>query len=375
MENHRVIANIPRLHSLMDQAGLAGVVLRSGENVTYLSGVAYPGTLARHLDLAGSKRAVLLIWPREGEPLLIVDRIAAGVTERDSWLDHLRVFDGYKESAYEALCGALAEIGLAQSKIGFDKNFIGAGYWEQIIRRLPQLDAIDCTSLMDEVRWVKTDAEVELLRSAAKILDDVYLEVFPTIRAGEPERDVHSRIVASCIRKGAGWAHGILNSSRNPVIYCGEGDFAFKRGDIVRTDYVSYFKGYPGHQNRNAVIGKPSATQNSDYSLYRDVYQKTLEKCNAGITAGELYAFTYKEFERRGWEYKPSLIGHSVGPWWHQQEPIITRDSPMVIEEGMVLAIEPFVDHWHVQDLVYVREKGIEVLSDGFPTEKLFVIS
>ena len=40
----------------------------------------------------------------------------------------------------------------------------------------------------------------------------------------------------------------------------------FARGDIVRTDYLAYVKGYPGHQSRNAVIGKPSAQQASDYA-------------------------------------------------------------------------------------------------------------
>jgi hypothetical protein len=68
-------------------------------------------------------------------------------------------------------------------------------------------------------------------------LDKVFLEVFPTIRPGDSERDVHSRIIAGCIRAGFGWAHGILNSHRNPAIYCGESDFAFRSGDIVRTRF------------------------------------------------------------------------------------------------------------------------------------------
>jgi hypothetical protein len=57
---------------------------------------------------------------------------------------------------------------------------------------------------------------------------------------------VHSRMVGACIRRGCGWVHGILNSSTNQVIYAGEGDTRFQRGDIVRTDYVAYLDGYPG---------------------------------------------------------------------------------------------------------------------------------
>jgi Xaa-Pro aminopeptidase len=368
------LANVDRLHRLMDRDGLAALVLRAGENVTYLAGFAYPGTLGRHLDLAGSRRGVLLVWPREGEPRLIVDAIAAGVTERDSAIARLDVFNGYQENAYQRLCRVLKELRLERSRVGFDKNSVGAQFWEGLVTELPQMHTIDCTRLMDEARWIKTPGEIDLLREGATLLDKVYLEVFPTIRPGESERDVHCRIVAGCIRAGAGFAHGILNSHRNPVIYCGESDFVFQSGDIVRTDYVAYLRGYPGHQSRNAVLGAPSAEQLRDYSIYREVYALTFARCRPGTTAGEVYDHTAAEFKKRGWTYKPALVGHSIGPWWHQQEPIFCRDNNTPLEPGMVVAIEPFVDHWHVQDLVLVTEAGPELLSPDFPTQELFVV-
>ena len=46
----KIIANVDRLHRLMDDEGLSAVVARSGKNFTYLAGFAYPGTLARHLE-------------------------------------------------------------------------------------------------------------------------------------------------------------------------------------------------------------------------------------------------------------------------------------------------------------------------------------
>lgn len=66
-----IAANIDRLNAMMDEQNLAAVVLRSGLNFTYLSGVIYPGTLARLQDLTDSERGVLLLWPREGEPVII----------------------------------------------------------------------------------------------------------------------------------------------------------------------------------------------------------------------------------------------------------------------------------------------------------------
>ncbi len=76
MPQRQVIANVARLHEYMDRHRLAVVVARSGQNFTYLSGLAYPGTLARHLDLPDSVRGVLLVWPRHGEPVIVLNPIA-----------------------------------------------------------------------------------------------------------------------------------------------------------------------------------------------------------------------------------------------------------------------------------------------------------
>ena len=80
----KTIANLDRLNALMDEAGLDALVLRSGQNFTYLSGVVYPGTLARHQDLTDSMRAVLLLWPRRGLPIIIANKTAAGLAQRDA---------------------------------------------------------------------------------------------------------------------------------------------------------------------------------------------------------------------------------------------------------------------------------------------------
>ena len=374
VEPRPIVANLERLYGFMDQYRLAAVVARSGQNFTYLSGIAYPGTLARHLDLPDSARGVMLVWPRNGEPVLILNRIAEGVATRDSWIKRIALYDAYRESPYRCLCQVITETGLARERIGVERTYLSAASWAEITRALPHVQMVDCAVMMDEVRWVKTSGEIALLKRGADLLDDAYLEVFPTIRIGETERDVHSRMIYSCLRRGANWAHGILNSSTNLVPYTGEGDTVFRRGDVVRTDYVAYVDGYPGHQSRNAVLGRPSAAQRHDYALVRDIYRMTIDRCRPGVSAGTLYQFVTREFERHGWEYQMALVGHGVGPWWHQQEPILTRGSEVVLEEGMVLAMEPQKDYWHLQDMILVREAAPQLLSDKFSTDQMFLI-
>jgi Xaa-Pro aminopeptidase len=142
----------------------------------------------------------------------------------------------------------------------------------------------------------------------------------------------------------------------------------------VRTDYVAYLDGYPGHQSRNAILGPASAQQLGEYHTTRDIYRTTIDHCRAGVTAGELYDLVVREFAKVGWSYTSILIGHGVGSWWHQQAPILSRANDIVLEPGMVLALEPAKGYWHIQDMIVVRDGAPELISDKFPTDEPFII-
>ena len=160
----RDTVNIARLHEFMDRERLAAVVARSGQNLTYLSGLAYPGTLARHVDITDSTRGVLLLWPRHGDSVIVLNAIAEKLTVRDSWVKRVSVYDAYNESPYARLCEVIKEAGLEGERIGFEKNYVSAEHWEEVRRGLPRVEMVDCNRMMDAVRWVKTRAELALLR-------------------------------------------------------------------------------------------------------------------------------------------------------------------------------------------------------------------
>jgi len=369
-----ITANVPRLERYMDANGLDAIAVRTGVNFTYLAGIALPGTLARHLDIANTVRGFMLVWPRKGEPVIVLDSFAEKVVARDSWIRKTVVYRAYVESLYTLVANVLADLGFCGARVGFEKDGLSAAHWEEIQRALPKLQMINCSRMMDEVRWVKTAGEITLQKKVADMLDDVLLGVFPTIRPGESEREVHARVVESCLRHGFGWVHGILNSSSNPVMYGGESDVEFQRGDFVRNDYVAYFNGYAGHQSRLAILGMPTAEQQKGYALTLDIHRRTIGRCTAGRTAGDIYRFVVDEFLKHGIEYPASLVGHSMGAWFHQQEPVLRNGNETVLEDGMILAIEPQRLHWHIQDLIAIEQSKPRLLSDKFPIDQPFII-
>jgi methionyl aminopeptidase len=176
------------------------------------------------------------------------------------------------------------------------------------------------------------------------------------------------------MKRGAQWAHGMLSSSRNKVSYGGESSFPFQAGDIVRNDYVSYYNGYPGHQNRTAVLGQPTTTQSETYQLVRDIYRATIDRCQSNTRAIDVYRFAVASFRSAGFKDRLNVVGHGIGPWWHQQEPYIVAHTDAILETGMVLALEPGVSYWRLQDLILITNNGPELLSAKFNTDEMFVI-
>jgi Xaa-Pro aminopeptidase len=371
--NRTITANLPRLNALMDEAGLDALVLRSGQNFTYLSGVVYPGTLQRHMDLTDSTRPVVLLWPRSGKPVILTNKTAEGLARRDGWVEDVVLYEAYVDSPRAKLAEVIKAAGLASAKVGFEKDYFSALHWEAIEKALPAMRMEECTALMDRVRWIKTDDEVRMIRRAADLLDDAYLETFRRIRFGDTERKIHADMMGTCLRLGFEWAHGILNSFRNTIPYAGESDFVLEKGDAIRTDYVGYLQSYPGHQSRTVIMGPPTPEQRRDYAINLEIHRNTLDRCRAGARVHDLWQKTMSEYAAVGWPDHHMLIGHGVGAWWHQQEPILRRKSELVLEKGMVLALEPHVNFWHVQDMVLVTDGAPVLLSPKFNTDEPFV--
>jgi Xaa-Pro aminopeptidase len=306
---------------------------------------------------------------------MVLNSISAPLARRDSWLAEIHEYDGYRESLYSAVAKVVDELGLSAGRIGLEPTFISAADWDELSALLQHAELVNCAPLMHEVRAIKTQGEVALIREAARLLDEVYLEVFPTIREGETERSVHSRIVSGCLERGANWAHGILNSSRNTVLYGGESDWIFESGDVVRNDYVLWYQGYPGHQSRVAILGEPSAEQQSAYRVIRDIYRETIARARPGAIASDIFSFARSAFLEAGLTGMPAIAGHSVGCWWHQQPPYLVSGDEGVLESGMVIAFEPHVPPYHIQDMVLVTDDAPENLSPVIDTDEMLVIA
>jgi Xaa-Pro aminopeptidase len=365
-----------RLARLFADAGVDALVVRSGQNVAYLSGMRFPGTLGRLQAFAHSPRgAIVAVFP-DLSATLFASRIAAPLARRWSWLDDVREFTEYADDPFELVASALRERGLSRGRVGLERRMLAVTHSDTLVGALPQAEFVECADLLERVRNVKTPAEVAIMRDAARAQDEAHLDVFRTARPGDTERELHARMLEALALHGAESAHGMMQSSRNPITYGGESDVGVERGDLIRTDYVSYHDGYAANLSRMAVMGAPSAAQEEMYELLLNVHRETAARTlRPGVKPADVYTFVRDRFVAAGFPSVASLVGHSIGIWWHQEEPMLIPGENRPLEHGMVVCLEPILDgYWHLQDELLLTDSGCELLSDRMPTDELFAM-
>jgi len=368
--------NASEVERLFRETGLDAIIARSGQNVAYLSGLRFPGTLGRLQDFAHNPRGAVVTQFPGGAATLIVSKIAAGIARRWSWLDDVREFTEYSEDPFVLAAATLKERGVANGRIGIERRMLGVTQWETLSDELPRAEFVDCSDLLERVRNIKTPAEIAILRNAAHVQDEAYLDVFRTARPGDTERELHARVLHALVLRGAESAHGILQGSKNPITYGGEGDVRVNRGDVVRTDYVSYSQGYAANLSRMAVMGHPSSSQEEIYARLLSIHRETIARMlKPGVKSCDVYGFVRERCVAEGFPAVASLVGHSIGVWWHQEAPMLIPSEPQKLEPGMVVCLEPILDgYWHLQDELLITEDGCELLSDLFNTDTLFAM-
>ena len=132
-----------------------------------------------------------------------------------------------------------------------------------------------------------------------------------------------------------------------------------KKGDVVKLDLGVQIDGYIADTATTVDLGNNSLLLDAS----REALEAAIRTVRPGATAGDLGAAVQKEIEKRGYRPIANLTGHGLGQYVLHQSPTIPNiavNGGVVLEEGMVFAIEPFA----TTGSGHVREKTrIEIYS------------
>ena len=155
-------------------------------------------------------------------------------------------------------------------------------------------------------------------------------------------------------------------------MYGGESGFEFRHGDVIRNDYVmctaessarSPHRGQRNPFERTRCRTRPC----------RDIYRGDNGEARPGGRACDVHRFAQDAFHGSRNRRAVSIAG-TARPRGGPKAPYLVPACETLIEAGMVLAFEPHVNEFHLQDMYLIRDDAQELLSPCFGTDAPMVV-
>ena len=206
------------------------------------------------------------------------------------------------------------------------------------------------------------DDILEKYRTAGSLAARILKDGAQQIRVGSSYLELVESIEAQVNNEGAELAFPLnlsLNEDAAHDTASWSDERTLKKGDVVKLDLGVQIDGYIADTATTVDLGTNSLLLDAS----REALEAAIRTVKPGATAGDLGAAVQKEIEERGYRPIANLTGHGLGQYVLHQSPTIPNiavNGGVILEEGMVFAIEPFA----TTGSGHVREKTkIEIYS------------
>lgn len=225
--------------------------------------------------------------------------------------------------------------------------------------------------MTSDLRMVKSEAELELLRAASRISDEAMAAGLGRVREGNTEVDVAA--AAEAVMRSAGTEPSFVTEmGAGPRTALGTflpSHRTFQQGQLAVLDCGARLHGYHGDMCRTVVVGGPSESQRAMLEAVQSAVEKSIAAIRPGVTVGHIRdvaagAITDAGFGESWWD---AFMPHGNGAGQH--EPPNAKQHPdLALREGIVLCIEPGItipDQGAViiEQMIAVTSEGAEVLN------------
>ena len=254
-------------------------------------------------------------------------------------------------------------------KLGYEGSITAAK-----LKKLEETyEGAEFTDVLDDIlalRAVKTADELEKLRAAEKLNDEIWSEAQKSFRPGMTEKEMARVIQHLMIERGDGEAFATIVCVGPNAAECHHvpDDTVWTGKEPVLVDMGVRLNGYCSDMTRNIVPDKASKEYRKIYALVLEANMKAIAAAKPGMTAGDLDAVARRFLKSKGYdkEFGHSL-GHGVGIEIHES-PWAARKQKTVLASGMSVTIEPGIYiprklGVRIEDLVLITDTGCEVIS------------
>ncbi|PLX87997.1 MAG: aminopeptidase P family protein [Desulfuromonas sp.] len=321
---------------------------------------------------SGSIQQGVLYVPQEGEPVYLV-RKDYGRARMESGLKDVAPLKSLRD-----VPDLVRDFGLpVAQRIGFELDVLPTTQFQRWQKLLPAGELVDVSPLIREVRAVKSDYEIGIMKDCALIMEKIHQQAKQVIAVGKTDIEVAAELECFARKEGhqgimrfrafnAELYFGHIFSGAdaavpayldaplgglglNPSIGQGASYKRIEKDEPIIIDVMTAYDGYMVDQTRTMVVGSLDPQLERAYYDMLKIQEKLFEIAKPGAIWGEVYQQCYDLAVEMGYKdhfmgasgAQVSFIGHGVG-LEIDEYPFIARGfKTQQLKENMTFAFEP----------------------------------
>ncbi|SFG63429.1 Xaa-Pro dipeptidase [Halobacillus alkaliphilus] len=358
----------------MEAKGIEVLLISNPANMNYLSGYDAWSFYVHQM---------LVIIIDEPQPLWIGRYQDANGARVTTWIYDENVIaypDYYVHSEVyhpmDFISEILSQIGHGNRRVGveMDQYYFTGMALERLKKGMPDAVFQDATLLVNRVRMIKSDQEIEYMKKAAKIADLAMQKGVESISPGVRECDTAAEIYYQMV-KGTPEFGGeypaivplLPTGDRTSIPHLTWSDRPFVEGNAVIIELAGCYKRYHVPLARTVTVGQPNEKLQVVAPVVLEGIQEVLYAAKPGVTCGELEEVWRKTIKKHGFE-KEARLGYSVGlnypPDWGEHTASIRKGDSTVLKPNMTFHLIPALwfdtDGIEISETFRITEEGSE---------------
>ena len=341
--------NYLRVQEILKMNSLEALLISNGYNIRYISG--FTGATG-YVYISAKRHAV--------------------ITDFRYTLQAEKEAEGYEVITIENgdYAKAVNELILADqvSVLGFEAEDMLYANYSRLKEQLNVERMIPVGNEIAAMRCIKSPYELERIRRAEEIGDQVFSEILNEIKPGMTELELAARIEYLLKMKGAeglSFPAIVASGIHSSMPHAAPSRKRIEKGDFLTMDFGCIYEGYCSDMTRTIVIGKATDRQKEIYHTVLKAQTAALDFIKAGYQGREIDKVARDIIYQAGYEgCFGHGLGHSVGLLIHEN-PRFSMMEEEIIQAGMTVTVEPGIyikgfGGVRIEDLVVVTEDGCE---------------
>jgi Xaa-Pro aminopeptidase len=290
----------------------------------------------------------------------------------NSFIKDCRIFS----DAVEGICAIFEEMGIKSGKVGTCLELLPTSWLLRLEERFPQIEWVDVTEPLFEIRNVHSEEEVETIRKCARLADEGYEAVKRTIKPGMTEQQVVAELEYAIQRKGGEYNFTLISSGRFsfddnklPCIHAATMfDKVIEPGDNVAMEITPRYNGYWTQLVRTLSIGEPTEDFRTMHKVILETIDDALCELKPGNPIGNIAKRIRQFTEKSGYVFSLPC-GHICAIDLNEER--IDESNMRPLLPGMVVIIHPSIITPKLQTSIFwgesflITENGYEKLMNS----------